>query len=275
MQNKTPLTIVFCLILLALICQGCSQSYTTPGRGASLAKMTFDETDAETDVMKQAIAADGNVYPTANSSISDIYRTQPAANFPARLAVVRVQESGYHSYSCHSHGYGNFSVVLTRDIEGDEDFLRIAAMDNVAGLCPLNSLVIPKHLTTIKDLRIPAAQMHTDILLIYTIDTTFNVVGKDIGPLSLISLGFLPNQKAFVSTTASAAFIDVRTGYIYGLAEATDRQSKIASTWSSSDAVDATRIKTERQAFVNLIAELEKNWTSITSQYSNTYSTKL
>jgi hypothetical protein len=84
----------------------------------------------------------------------------------------------------------------------------------------------------------------------------------------VISLGFLKNKEVTVTTTVSAAFFDVRTEYLYGLSEATARESKNSSVWGTSDAVDDMRISTERAAFEKLIPELEKTWSGIVAQYS-------
>ena len=236
-------TIVSLLCVLHLV--GCSSmSYVTPGGGVSLANIS-----------------DGN--------IAERFETKPASPFPATLAVVRIQESGYYSYRCSSHGHGPYySIVTADDIETQEHFDKIASMPMVAGLARINRMLLPPNWKTVKDIRIAAASLHADMILLYTLDTSFNVRGQDIGPLSLISLGFLPNKKAYVTTTASAVLVDVRTGYIYGLAEGTARESKIASHWSSEDAIDNSRVKTEKAAFDELISELKVTWAGVVGQYS-------
>jgi hypothetical protein len=87
--------------------------------------------------------------------------------------------------------------------------------------------------------------LKTDILLVFTVDTAFRVDGKSIGPMSVVSLGWLRDRETVVSSTASAAIIDVRTGFVYGVAEATADETKRASAWSSSSKVDQSRNKTE------------------------------
>jgi len=101
------------------------------------------------------------------------------------------------------------------------------------------------------------------MLLVYSLDTRFNVESTDIGPLALISLGFLPNKKAQVSTTASAALFDVRTSFVYGAVEATAKDQQRATVWSSEEAIDSARLKTEAASFQQLLGEFEKLWKGV------------
>ena len=87
-------------------------------------------------------------------------------------------------------------------------------------------------------------------------------------PLSVISLGLSPNQQARVVTTASAVLMDTRNGYVYGLAEASDSYNRLASAWTSEDAIDAARITTESAAFEKLVGELEKTWEDVVARYA-------
>lgn len=231
------------LALLALALSGCSANYTTPGGSVPLADL------AETD-------------------INELLTRKPAARFPANIAVARVQAPGYVSHQNSSYGTGRYSVVTTRDVEGDDDIASIAAMPMVAGLGPLNRILLPSDLDSIKALRIAAARLKADILLIYTFDTTFRVGEQHFRPLNVIALGFLPNKEVAVTTTASAAMFDVRTEFLYGLAEATAHESRYASAWGSADAVDDLRVKSEHKAFKALVPEIEKSWTGIVREHA-------
>jgi hypothetical protein len=111
------------------------------------------------------------------------------------------------------------------------------------------------------------------MLLLYTLDTSFRIKGHDVGPLGVITLGFLPNKNAYVTTTASAVLYDVRTGYVYGLTEATSTTSHLASTWSKQQAVDNARLETEKQAFSSLVDNFCNLWPEIVKQYNVTQAT--
>jgi hypothetical protein len=230
-------------LFIILVVSGCSMKYTTPGGGVELSKLS--------DV-----------------DINKLMSIEPSANFPANIAIARVQASGYSSMKNQSYGSGRYSVVTTRDVEQDKDIERIENMPMVSGLGPLNRIILPSSLDTIKDLRVAAARLKADILLIYTFDTAFHVGAQKYRPLNVISLGLLNNKDVTVTTTASAAFFDVRTEYLYGLTETSAQKNKKASVWGSSDVVDDLRIETEKEAFTLLVDELEKTWGGIIKTYS-------
>lgn len=233
---------VVLLVFVAVVLSGCA-SYVTPGGGVPLANLT------ETD-------------------INALLTTQPTARFPAKIAVARVQAPAYSSQTGSGFGTGRYSVVTTRDVESDESFRRMEAMPMVSGLGPLNRILLPVELDSVKALRTAAARLKADVLLVYTFDTSFRVGKQHFGPLNVIALGLLPNKEVAVTTTASAAFFDVRTEFLYGLAEATAKESRRASAWSSSGAVDELRVATERKAFDALVPEIEAAWAGIVAEHT-------
>jgi len=212
--------------------------------------------------------AAANLEAIDNAGIKERFQTKPAAPFPARIAVVRIQQSGYYSYGSSSYGEGNYSVVTARDVEKDEPFAQLASLDQVAGLAAINRLLLPVHLNSVQELQKAAASLHADMLLLYTFDTSFRIKGQDIGPLAVITLGFLPNKKAYITTTASAVLYDVRTGYVYGQTEATQTTDHLASTWSKEKVIDNARLETEKEAFSQLIDQFCQLWPNILKEYA-------
>ena len=83
------------------------------------------------------------------------------------------------------------------------------------------------------ELREAAAALHADIVLIYTIDTGFQVEDH-LSPLSVVTLGLSPNQTAQIVTTATAVLMDTRNGYIYGYSEATEHGFQLTNAWLES-----------------------------------------
>ncbi len=223
--------------LLLLIVGGCSIAYRTPGGGANLKLF-------------------------ADRDIREIFERQPSAPRPVHLAIARVQEPHYRSYSSRSHGEGRYSVVTVRDVEKDQDFERLANLPEIEQVVPLNRLLLPEKLETDMDLRRAAATLHADMILIYTFDTDF-VIDDALRPLTVVTLGLSPNKLVRVSTTASAVLLDVRTGYVYGACESTARRKQLANAWTSRDAVDHSRRKTEREAFEQLLTDFEKLWEGV------------
>lgn len=232
------------LILGALIALGGCASYTTPGGSVQFSELV----DADINILMSK---------------------QPAAEFPANIAIARIQAPGYQSYKVSSFGTGRYSVVTTREVESKEDFKRLSQLPEIAGLAPLNRILLPAKLDSVKSLREASARLKADILLIYTFDTSFHAGEQKFAPLNVISLGFLKNKDVAVTTTVSAAFFDVRTEYLYGISEATAKESKNSSVWSTSDAVDDMRVSTETAAFKKLLPEIESTWSGIVSEYAN------
>lgn len=231
-------TIKLIVLVFILFLGGCASSYTTPGGSVQLSKL-------------------------ADKDINELMSKEPAASFPANISVARVQAPGYQSYKVSSFGTGRYSVVTTREVETDQDFERLSKLPKVEGIALLNRILLPTNLDSVKALREASARLKADILLIYTFDTSLHAGEQKFAPLNVISLGFLKNKEVTVTTTVSAAFFDVRTEFLFGLSEATARESKHASVWSTSSAVDDMRVSTEKEAFQKLLTEIEKTWTQI------------
>ena len=198
--------------LLLLAC-GCAH-YKTPGGGVSIPAIT-------------------------DSTIAEALQRQPAAQFPAHVIVARVQAASD----------GQYNVLTTRDIETEEDFTALASLPGIAGVGPLNRILLPIELRSAQELREAAAHLRGDIILLYTVNTAF--------------------EKSRIATTCAAAFVDVRTGYVYGVAEGSAADTRPPVSWRTK-AVDAARLKVERDAFSAALQEITKAWTSINAEYSRT-----
>jgi hypothetical protein len=239
-----------CSLFASLVLGACS-TYTTPGRAADFHAM---------GITKEAAAQQ------TDYSIGEKLAKKPLAAFPASIAVARVQGSGYRSYSESAYGAGRFTVVTVRTVETEDHMKAVGSLPLVRGVAMLNRLVLPDVLKTEKDLREAAASVQADMLLIYTFDTVFDT-GTTIPALGTITLGLFPNEKASVTTTASAALIDTRSGYIYGLSESTAKEMQLANAWTSSEAIDDCRKRCEKQAFAKVVGEFSTMWAGVVTQY--------
>ena len=234
-----------CALIFIVVLGGCASNYVTPAAGVSLAEFTDD-------------------------NLLDYYDRQAASPFPANLAVLRVQDSDYYSYTNSGRDYGRYAFITSRDIESDAAIEKMNKLPLVRGIAPIGRLLLPPNATSLADLRIPAAQLRADMLLVYTVDTTFTVDGKSLGPLSLISLGLIPNKNAHVTATVSGILIDVRSGFVYGTAEATEREKQRASMWSTELALDTARRLAEKNAFESFVDEFGIFWTGVLNIHAAT-----
>lgn len=237
------------LVLLSvpvLAAAGCQTSYRTPGGPAPIGEMTAP-------------------------SIAEKLRARPESPMPATLAFTRIQGSDYYSSSTAGVRRGGVSVVAASDLESPADAERMQKWPDVAACVRLSAIIIPDARGSKLDaamlaLREGAASLHADILALYTIDTAFRVDDYSPGALGLVTLGLAPTKSAVVNSTASLAFVDVRTGFVYGTAEASSRDDQLANSWTSEDAVDQCRRRVEREALTALLAEGERAWQSIAAQ---------
>lgn len=254
LRDRCALAALALTTLLVLTLTGCS-SYAVAPRGAdmSLFGMVDEETRAE----------------QTDWSVRDALALEPLARFPSAIAVARVQSGSVGSRSHGvSYGRGAYTVVTTRTVESDADFARIATLDQVTGVAPMNRLVLASDPRTDKELRTAAARLHADLLLIYTFDTAV-FSGDSDSPLDVVTLGFLPGKEARVVTTASAVLMGTHNGYIYGTAEATSETTHRANTWTSERRVDEARDATEREAFGELVDSFVAVWPSVVEHYGN------
>lgn len=239
MRDRLTRSVIIAWILLGI--SGCA-SYTTPGGPVDLAGIQ-------------------------SADIKELMSREAAATFPASVAFVRVQSAGYQSQTAETYGAGRYVVLTNRELMSDARIEEISEWDAVRGVSPLSRLLIPSRLNSIDDLRAASASLKADVLIVFTLDTSFRVDGKSIGPLSVISLGLMRDRETVVNTTASAVFVDVRTGFVYGVAEATASEKQTTNAWDTANAADQGRLNTEREAFDGLLRELERTWTSIVAEH--------
>lgn len=229
------------LLAIALGMSGCA-SYTTPGGPVDLTGIQ-------------------------SADIRELMSREAAANFPALVSFARVQSPDYQSKTAETYGSGSFVVVTNREFMSDVRIDEISQWAEVRAVSPLSRLLIPSRLNTIDELRTASANLKSDVLIVFTLDTSFRVDGKSIGPLSVISLGLMRDRETVVNTTASAVFVDVRSGFVFGVAEATASEKKTTSAWGSINEADQGRLNTEQMAFNGLIEELARTWKNIVAEH--------
>lgn len=202
----------------------------------------------------------------APASVQEGFAARPAAAFPASIAAVHVQAPSYTNFflerSGGTVGGGRYCVITVRDAEDAAQFDRIAHLPQVAGLVSLNRMLLPAQLETDRELRDAAARLQADLVLLYTFDTSF-FDSNASRPLSVLTLGFAPTKRVYVTTTASALLLDTRTGYVYSAYEVTSRTDLTSSFWGSRESLDEGRRTTERESFGKLVDEFTGSWSRV------------
>lgn len=246
-MKKINLATLTLAIAVTLTLCGCQENYTTPGGGANMTKL-FENADEE---------------------IKEIIKRTPQSPFPTNIAIVRLQDRYYDSYSSHGQYLrkGSYTIITTRDIEEQGDFEKIASLPQVAQIGHINRLLLPDKLYSEKDLRIAAAKMRADMLYIYTVDTKYWTDDQS-KPLSVFTIGLADTVNLHIISTVSGVLFDVRTGYLYGSVEATEKQDQVTSWWTNLDEVDRARLQVERKAFVKMTDELQKLWTNVIKKHN-------
>lgn len=228
----------FLCAFLVLLCAGCA-SYRTPGGPAPFAKLGLEAGDA--------------IQP-------------PAPQFPLRLALVRVQAPGYRSYTADGSGQGRYSVVADDALADETQLQAVAKWPALSGAARLDASLLPAALDSLGELRLAAAKMQADVLLVYTLDTSLHAGDRAYEAAAKIALE-APDGESSVASAASAVFIDVRTGYDYGSATAGVQLDAPAETWRSREALDGRRVEAERQAFAALLAAAQTSWRGIVARF--------
>jgi len=245
MRRLIVLTVITLLVSLA----GCA-SYATPGGPADMSVVGMSE-------MARKNGTDSSLLPA--------FDKKPLAHLPASIAVAHIQAAGYRSDTAIGWGGGRYSVITNNEVEDGIALDKLCKLDGIAQIAPINRLLLPSDLTSDLELRNAAAQLHADMLLVYTFDTTFR--DHDVaGPLSVVTLGLAPDHTIKIISTASAVLLDTRNGYVYGIASATDTESNLSTSWNTDSAIDASRLKAEKEAFQKLAGELVKTWNGVSRQ---------
>jgi nucleotide-binding universal stress UspA family protein len=201
-----------------------------------------------------------------SASLKESFAAKPAAVFPASIAVVRVQAPHYRNFFTEReggvYGQGRYSVVTVKEVEADADLERIKQLTQVDGVATLSTLLLPQKLESDQELREAAARLKADMLLVYTLDTTYHENDASVA-LNLVTLGLSPTRKVFVHVTASALLMDTRTGFIYAALEANEHRQLTSNVWESGESADRARREAENTAFKSIFGEFEKSWPTI------------
>ncbi len=240
-------TTVVSFALMALASStGCVSRYFTPGGPAPIGAMT-------------------------TASVAAVLQTVPESPMPARVAYAHIQDRSYRSASTSGVARGTIALVSADDLEKAADLEAMRRWPETTDFVRLTPILVrngaaAQDFDALTALREGAATLHADILALYTVDTHFRVDDFSPGALGVLTLGLAPTRTAVVHSTVSIVFVDVRTGFVYGTAEASSNDDQLANSWTSGDAVDQCRRRVEREAFEKLLVEAGKTWEGLAAQ---------
>ena len=193
--------------------------------------------------------------------IAHAYNAKPTIHFPATIVVAPM-------------GGGAQQELRALDAFGKLDSLK--SLPQVKDITTLSSLLMSDRDGEIEGsngksapiwnksdliLREAAAKMHADAVLLIQLETNITD-GKIFTPLTTLSLGLFPNDRAEVIATALAALVDTRTGYVYATAERSAGRTCYAMSWDDSTR-DRARERATRSALEKLLTEFPAVWRGV------------
>ena len=189
--------------------------------------------------------------------------------FPVNVSVARVSYYNYYGmYNRYNNveKKDNFRVITTRDIELQSHYEMLGKMDGVDSIAPINYMMVPENCDSVMGLCKAADVLNTDMMLVYTLETSNKTKAIDIGPLAAVTLGFTPNRMEYVTSTAAATLMDVKTGHVYATFEGSWTNSHNASIWSEDEIRTNLSIETQQKAFDILVNTVTKAWPEVVSK---------
>ncbi len=176
--------------------------------------------------------------------IARAFHAKPAIRFPATIAVAPQGSEAQEQFRA-------------LDATGRLDKLRM--LPQIAHVAPLSTLLLGDGAPNDLTIREAAARSHADAVLLVTVNS-ITTDGKILAPLTALSLGLFPNEHYEIISTALAALVDVRTGYVYGTLERSAARSGLTTAWGDSL---RARHRAERQAMEKLLGEFPAFWQGV------------
>lgn len=198
--------------------------------------------------------------------IARAYNAKPTAHFPATVALAPQDHA---------------ATQELRALDATNKLDALKSLPKLGRIVNLSSLVFsdtdgeipgrdgkPAPIWNKSDvlLREAAARLHADMVLLLKFETSITN-GKVFRPLGTLSLGLFPNDRSEIITTALAAVVDTRTGYVYGTAERSAGRTCHAMTWDDETSNRATR-RTQSDAMAKLLGEFPALWDGIVAKHA-------
>lgn len=182
-------------------------------------------------------------------------RVEPLLTFPARIGIAKLGAG-------HAHFPGVSEVRLV-SMRPEEQAVWLEAADRLGPgfgeFVPVSPLVaeMTRQLacessacarSVVEEIRLAAARQHLDAVLVYELATRVERYDNPLWLTQLVLIGLFvaPSEHADVDGVAQAMLIDVRNGYVYGMANRV--VEKAASTVNTAARINASTQEARRRA---------------------------
>lgn len=243
---RSLLAPVFAAAALAFLA-GCSTdtgSYLSPNSGSE-------------SLIKQALIDD--------PSVATELARKPAATFPAHILVARTSGGDGYSYAgTYYHG----GLILQDTPESERVQQVLEAQPGVASVVPVNKFLLGDgRADTMVALRRAAAKVQADLVFLYAESRGRRVVDQ-LPIVSFLTLGLAPLQKIDAEASVSGVLVDVRTGFIYGVINASAFDDGRNIGWFSRAHSKSMEEDMSAAAIAKFIERIPGFWKGVDTRYA-------
>ena len=193
--------------------------------------------------------------------------TTVAATLPATLAVARIQQSGRHYISEARTRYddGDFlSLTQTLTTDHREELGSLYGISDVIVLAPPPTR--PERGQrghVLNAVRQEAHRVGAELLLLLTFASD-SETHSILPPLSVLTLGMLPQDFAEAEAAGHAVLMDVRTGHVFAYGTVTRDTWQLANSWTVNKAQRDAVKRAEQRVLTRLLETLGPRWPAVT-----------
>jgi len=198
-----------------------------------------------------------STYSTQKQSNAIIFQSTgaPVAKLPAQLGIVRVEKNHRNEL------YIPKGVIH----ESESDAQVLSQLSGIRSVLMLNSVMANQTFADMASLRQEARRYGVNVIGLYSIET--NVKRKDCAwPLTIATLGILPNQEMKINSMATFSIIDAKSGYFYGSSSTIEKNKTLATSINYYAAKKEHINETEYSAYQAMLQKIPSAWSHASRQ---------
>lgn len=167
------------------------------------------------------------------------------------------------------YGSGHFRVVADRLPSENTELALIGKLPQISEVITFNPMLIPPALNSIRDLRVLAAKLQADLLLIYTLDVVVYAEKQPTGMLDALTFDLFADQGLEAKTRTTGMLVDVRTGHIYGLLSGEGSAGQEHVPFRKVSDTDSLRQHSEQESYRQFVADFSRLWQSVLQAHAS------